>query len=483
MSEHLMNGSEITSVVAEEHFAALPAPWAEGEIGARTRRRIAASRQKVVVIDDDPTGCQTVHDVPMLLEWTADALCEGLTDQSPALFVLSNSRAVDQTTAAQMNREIAENLRDAARLCGASYVVVSRSDSTLRGHYPHETDALSDVLGPYDGVIIAPCFFEGGRYTAQGIHWVRQGDRLLPAAQTESAADPTFGFSHSYLTAWVEEKTGSRVTADAVLVIGIDDIRQGGPARVAELLTGVRNGGPVVIDAVKYGDLDLFVAGLLDAEEAGKRFLYRTAASFVRARAGIVERPLLTRDELLGDRARTPGLVAVGSFVPRSTAQLGELLAMDPDASVELNVRELLRPGGPRHIVARIADQMCQIYDTERTPVVYTSRDLERGSGPAASLHIMNLVSDALVEVVRTAVSQRDFGFVVAKGGITSHELACKALDARRTRVLGQIAAGVPVWRLGAESLCPGMPYVVFPGNVGDAGTLEEVMVRLQSGM
>jgi uncharacterized protein YgbK (DUF1537 family) len=69
--------------------------------------------------------------------------------------------------------------------------------------------------------------------------------------------------------------------------------------------------------------------------------------------------------------------------------------------------------------------------------------------------------------------------FLVAKGGITSSDIATGGLGVRRAHVLGQLIPGVPVWRLGAESRFPGMAYVVFPGNVGDDRALAEGMTRL----
>jgi uncharacterized protein YgbK (DUF1537 family) len=457
----------------------LPAPYPDAGLGEATRRRILAGGCKLIAIDDDPTGCQTVHDVPLLLEWSVEALQAGLRDPAPLLFVLANTRAQDAATAMAINREIAANLRAAAASLGKlPFAVLSRSDSTLRGHFPAETDALSTTLGPYDGVILAPCFFESGRHTLSGVHYVRQGDQLTPAAQTESARDPTFGFAHSYLPDWVEEKSAGRVRAADVLVVSIEDIRRGGPARVSDLLRGVCGGRPIVADAFEYADLDVFVAGLLDAEAAGQRFLYRSAAGFLRVRAGIAERPLLSRRELLGD-GPARGLVVVGSFVPRSTAQLQHLLQSDPAAGVELDVATLLSAADPAAFIAGLLERLDAVYDAGRTPALHTSRSVVVGDGALDSLRIMGRVSDALTRTVAAAVRRRPYDFVIGKGGITSHQVAQVALGARQTRVLGQIAAGVPVWRLGPESALPDRPYVVFPGNVGGPETLTEVVKKL----
>lgn len=467
---------------------ALPPAHADPAFAEALRRRILESRVKVVAVDDDPTGCQTVHDVPLLLEWTVEALAEGLCDAAPALFVLANTRAMTPAAAAEANREIARRLKEASGRTGRRFVVLSRSDSTLRGHFPLEPDVLNEELGPFDGVIIVPCFLEAGRYTIHGVHWVAQGDVLVPAAQTEFARDPAFGFTHSYLPAWVQEKTGGRWSADDVLVLDAVNVRAKGPAYVADVLMQVAGGRPIVVDALEYADLEKVVAGLLEAEAGGKRFLYRTGASFLRVRAGIAPRPLLAREELLDVPAPARGVVAVGSFVPRSTRQLHRLLEWPAAAGVELPTAELLHAGAMEGAVGHVVREACAEYAGGRIPVIYTSRGLQQGETSEESLSIMRCISLALIEVVREMLQQVPADFLVAKGGITSHELAYQALGAHRTRVLGQIAPGVPVWRITHRTegsallrLAPSAPYVVFPGNVGDDETLLEV-VRLLCG-
>ena len=69
--------------------------------------------------------------------------------------------------------------------------------------------------------------------------------------------------------------------------------------------------------------------------------------------------------------------------------------------------------------------------------------------------------------------------FIVAKGGITSSEVGTKGLRVRRARVMGQILPGVPVWQTGPESRFPGLPYVIFPGNVGDENALRNAVEKL----
>jgi uncharacterized protein YgbK (DUF1537 family) len=308
---------------------------------------------------------------------------------------------------------------------------------------------------------------------------VRDGDRFVPAAETEFARDATFGYGARSLPGWVEEKTHHRIKTADVASLTLEEIRRGGPERVAARLRGARHGQPIVVNALDYPDLWTVVLGLLQAEAEGKRFLYRTGASHVRARAGIAARTLLRRDELLGPNAPRParGFVVVGSHVRRTTEQLQRVLLIPATTGIEVAVPQLLRGDDNR---AREIDHVCRQVDdaleTGQTPVVYTSRQVERPDG-MEELVVARVVSDALVAIVRGIEARPDF--VVGKGGITSSDVGTRGLGAERATVLGQVRPGVPVWRLGPESRFPGMPYIVFPGNVGEAETLAEIVTEL----
>ena len=211
-----------------EYLVSLPAelriPGALEEI----RSRVAESGRRVVVLDGDPTGTQTVHGVPVLTTWSVEDLRGALRGPSPTFYVLTNSRSFPEGEAVEINREIASNLALAAEQAGVEVVLTSRGDSTLRGHYPAETDALREALGAdFDGVILCHCYLEAGRITVEDVHWVRQGGTLVPAGETEFARDASFGYSSSGLLAWVEEKTAGRVPASEVASVGFAEIREG----------------------------------------------------------------------------------------------------------------------------------------------------------------------------------------------------------------------------------------------------------------
>ncbi|MBN1314541.1 MAG: hypothetical protein JXA42_03705 [Anaerolineales bacterium] len=454
-----------------------PPEWPQ-DLRPEIHRLVQSSSQKVAVLDDDPTGTQTVHGVNVLTEWSADILQAELESDRPAFYLLTNSRALPAGEAETMNAEIGRLLTTASEACGQPFVVVSRSDSTLRGHFPAEIDALSGALGGcFDGWIVVPFFPEGGRYTLDDIHYVDEGGWLVPVGETAFARDSAFGFHSSNLTRWVEEKTAGRVLAKDVLSVSLDSIRHGGPAQVFRQLSDLTDGRVCVVNAVTSRDLEVFVMGLLEAEAQGKRFLYRTAASFVQVRAGLSARSLVTRDELeLG--GATGGLVAVGSYVPKTTRQVEVLLEQQGIVSAEIRVPDLLDKNRRNQEIDRVVlvteDALQQGCDV----VIYTSRKLVTVDDPQISLSIGSKVSSGLIEILRKVETRPRY--LIAKGGITSSDVATKALNVKRAMVRGQVLPGVPIWELGPESRYPGMPYVVFPGNVGGPGAVAQVVESLR---
>ncbi|HJQ29258.1 MAG TPA: four-carbon acid sugar kinase family protein [Rubrobacter sp.] len=468
------------AVDAVEYLASQPPELRVPDALEKIRHEVSGRR--LAVLDDDPTGTQTVHGVPVLTTWSVEDLRWALEQPSSTFYILTNSRSFPEEEAAGMNREISTNLASAATQTGTGIAVVSRGDSTLRGHYPAETDALEEGLGSdFDGVVLCPCYLEAGRLTVDDIHWVRQGERLVPAGETEFARDASFGYSSSNLAAWVEEKTSGRITAPEVASVGLADIREGGPGRVSEVLLGVGGGRPVVVNAASYADLEVFVLGLLEAEERGKRFLYRTGPSFVRVRGGISEKGPLGAQELYGRRPRQGhGLVLVGSHVEMTTRQLECALALEGVMAIELSVPRLLDARERDAELDRVVSEVNRgLIGAE--VVVYTSREVVAGGTTGFEIGVS--VSDALVGVMRRVDRGLPLAFVVAKGGVTSSDVGTRGLGVRRAEVAGQMLPGIiSVWILPDDSTFPGLPYVIFAGNVGEEDSLARVIEILREG-
>ena len=454
-------------------FGALPPVWPDDLLASN---RAAAAASTLVVLDDDPTGTQTVSNIVVITAWDLPTLQAELAAAPACFYILTNSRSLTADASRALHRELAANLRTASAATQRPIVIASRSDSTLRGYYPLETDTLADVLGPFDATLITPYFEAGGRYTVDDTHYVAEGDRLVPAAETPFARDAAFGYRHSHLPSWVEEKTAGRVPATEVASISLDLIRRGGPVAVAEKLRALPRGSVCVVNAAAPRDMEVVAAATLAAEQSGSRFLYRTAAAFVAARIGQSPHGVLSSTAFTTETTHG-GLVIVGSYVPKTTTQLQALLANNRLTAIELPVTDLLEPTSRASTLAHAIAAMNRAIAAGHDTVVYTSRTLITSTDPVASLDIGRRVSDALITVVQSlTVTPR---YLIAKGGITSSDTATRGLGVRRALVLGQAIPGVPVWQLGAESKYPGLGYVVFPGNVGADTALADLVARL----
>jgi uncharacterized protein YgbK (DUF1537 family) len=468
------------------------------DVGTNLDQVLAGRR--LVVLDDDPTGTQSIADLPVLTSWSVPDLQWALQQPTAGFFVLTNTRSLSEVDAVERNRQIVDALDQAAGLEQVRYVILSRSDSTLRGYYPLETDALARELADrgtaIDGVVICPAYVEPGRVTIDSVHWTRTDDGMIPVSHSEFAKDASFGYLNSDLRDWVEEKTAGRIPRDHVATITLTDIRAGGPDRVHEILAGLHDGQPVVVDTAEDTDQQVVVLALLRAEAGGKNFVYRTGPSFVRARSGQRATVAIDADRLrtIGSgqpldptdtRPASPrGLIAIGSHVGLTTRQLDRLRAGGAIIELELDVPTLLDEAAHASHVSSIAAEAAELLrnnDSGSDIVIRTSRTLIAGTDAADSLAIARRVSSALVGTVREIVSQVRPAFVLAKGGITSSDTATEGLGIRRAWSRGTMLPGiVSLWEPVAGP-ARGIPYIVFAGNVGNDDALAAVVETLRS--
>jgi uncharacterized protein YgbK (DUF1537 family) len=470
-----------------------PFPPAPAVDASDVAAAVEASGRRLVVLDDDPTGTQTVADIPVLTRWGTDDLRWALRQDAPGFFVLTNSRSLASAAALARNTEIVDALVAAAAGEDVDYVVASRSDSTLRGHYRLETDELAATIGaragrPIDGVIVAPAYIEGGRITVDSVHWVRGPGGLSPVGQSEFARDATFGYRSSDLRDYVEEKSKGHWKASDVARITLADLRGGDLDSVTGILSGLTAGRPVVVDAACDEDLRILSLAILEAEAGGRRFLYRVGPSFVRARLGLRARPPLDAADIAAIRARTSpaapeeatrGLVVVGSHVGQTTRALEGLRRLGGLHEIVVDVRQLLLSDDSSEVVGAAADEAVAAL-AESDVVISTSRELVTGADADASLGIARTVSAAVVAVVADVARRYRLGWIVAKGGITSSDVATEGLGIRRAWARGTLLPGIiSLWE-PVVSDAPPVPYVVFAGNVGDDGSLAAVVTTLR---
>jgi len=380
-------------------------------------------------------------------------------------------------------RTICKAVKDAAATTGKDFEIVLRGDSTLRGHFPDEPEAAEEALGEVDIWVLAPFFEQGGRLTIDDVHYVANPDgSLTPAAQTPFARDATFGYTQSNLRQYVQEKTKGQIAAEQVRSITLDDIRNGGASRVAERLLAVERRSVVIVNAVVTADMDVFVQGLLQARSKGKSVIYRTGAAFVSSRLGIRPIPPLSATDLKLDRSKSApgGLIIAGSYVPKTTQQLESLTSgrVSHLHVITLDVGQLLdAANSTQRTVLDAAKKADELIADGKDVLLMTSRKLITGADALSSLQVGTIIAESLVLFLRCLISKPRY--IIAKGGITSSDAATKGLGFKRAKICGQAAPGVPLWRCNEKtSKYPGIPYVVFPGNVGEKDTLRDLVAN-----
>ena len=440
---------------------------------------IAANNKKIVVLDDDPTGVQTVHDITVYTNWDKDSIRQGFEEENNLFYIMTNSRGLTAEQTTKAHHEIAAAVNEVAREMGREYIFVSRSDSTLRGHYPLETRLLRDDYEKHtgkkiDGEILCPFFKEGGRFTIGNVHYVKYGNELVPANETEFAKDKTFGYTASTMPGYIEEKTGGEFRAADAVGITLEEIHDMDYDGIQAKLMAAKDFNKIIVNAVDYADVKVFCVALYRAMKAGKVFMFRTAASIVKVLGGVTDQPLLTREKMVQAETTNGGVIVVGSHTDKTTRQLNCLKTLDGIEFIELDATLVHDEAAFEAEVQRCLDLENRCIAAGKTVCCYTTRALITADtgNREDELRLSVRISDAVQSLVgRLSVTP---GFVIAKGGITSSDVGTKALAVKKASVLGQIKPGIPVWQTGDDSRFPRIPYVIFPGNVGEDETLKE---------
>lgn len=431
------------------------------------------TQTKIIAIDDDPTGSQTVHGCLLLTRWDVATLIDALLDESPLFFILSNTRGMDAARAAEVTREICINLKDALEALKFQHkpinpMIVSRSDSTLRGHYPVETDIIAEELGPFDAHFMVPAFFEAGRFTRDSVHYLVVDGKPVAVDQTEFAKDSVFGFSTAYLPDYVEQKTAGRISAENVERFLLDDVRGDCTQRLRKLSDNVC----CVVDCETQADLNNFADQLQAMAAQGKRFLFRSAASLLTAFAQLPPQPVRAKDMSAYVRAQRPGVVLVGSHVAKTSAQLSYLIEHTDVVPIEVDVQQLDIMDisdlieAMHGLAESIVNQVHTAHAKGSSVVIFTSREELQFSSRAERLAFGEYVSALLMHVVR--LLPESIGFLISKGGITSNDVLSTGLKLTQSRVMGQILTGCSMVCCPSDHpRYPDLPVVIFPGNVG----------------
>ena len=239
----------------------------EAAVDALLLEEIKKNKKKIVVLDDDPTGVQTVHDISVYTNWTKDSVRKGFDEENNLFYIMTNSRGFTAEETTKAHLEIAAVVDKVSKETGKEYIFISRSDSTLRGHYPLETEILAaeyekNTGSIIDGEIMCPFFKEGGRFTIDNVHYVKYGDELIPANETEFARDKTFGYKAANMNDYIEEKTGGKFKADSVIGISLEDIHDVNIDKIEEQLMAVKDFNKIIVNAIDYVDVKVFCVAM-----------------------------------------------------------------------------------------------------------------------------------------------------------------------------------------------------------------------------
>ena len=438
--------------------------------------------KKTVVLDDDPTGVQTVHDIYVYTSWDEDTVTKGFMDENSMFFVLTNSRGFTSDETQKVHEEIGKTLEKVSKGTGKDYILISRSDSTMRGHYPLETKTLKNTIEKmsdkkFDGEIMSPFFMEGGRYTIDNVHYVKEGEELVPASKTEFAKDKTFGYKNSHIGEYIEEKTKGEFKAEDTTYITLKELRSIDITGITHKLLAVKDFNKIVLNAIDYTDVKVFIVAYIRAMLQDKRFMFRSAAAVPKVLGGVTDAALLKKEQLIENNNKNGGIVLIGSHVNKTTLQFEDLKnTVQPMEFIEFNQHLVVKENELEKEVKRVINLAEEKIRSGQNVVVYTRRerfDLDTDD-KNKQLEISIKISDAVTSVIgKLGVKP---SFIIAKGGITSSDVGTKALKVKKALVMGQVKPGIPVWMTGEESRFPQMPYIIFPGNVGEIETLKEIV-------
>ncbi|MCI6151630.1 MAG: hydroxyacid dehydrogenase [Fusobacterium perfoetens] len=450
------------------------------KINQLLKEELKKFNKTIVVLDDDPTGTQTVNGIHVYCDWKKETLVKAFSRNDKMFFILTNSRSFSEEETTLVHKEIMKNILEITK----DVIIYSRGDSTLRGHYPLETEILKDEFErktkeKIEGEILCPIFIEGKRVTINKVHYIIENEKLLPVGESEFSKDKTFPYINSDLSKWCEEKTKGKYLADNITSIELDEIRKIDIESIVNKLKNIKEFNKIIVNGTNYYDLKVFTIALLKVLNLNKNFIMRGAASLVKVLSDCPEKKYLKSKDIINTQVENGGLIVVGSHVNKTSRQLEKLLETDIER-IEFNQHLVFDKNKFEKEIERVKDKAQDYLKVGKDVVIFTKRERVDipGGTKEEQLKIATKISDGLIDIVNK-ISIRP-NFVIAKGGITSSDTATKGLKVKEALVLGQVTAGIPVWLTGNESKYPQMPYIIFPGNVGEDITLKNLYLMLK---
>lgn len=434
---------------------------------------VRSEARSLVVLDDDPTGTQAVSDVPVLLRWAGDAVERALNAHPPAVYLITNTRAL----AAREAEAVTADAATAGLRADPMAELVVRGDSTLRGHVLEEYRAVRTVRTHRRPpvLLLVPALPAAGRVTRDGVHCIMRGGRAVPLHLTEYADDGAFAYDSSRLLEWASARSGGFFAAERGTEVPGTTIRDPGGANAVTqaILRAWNAGGPAACapDAETLGDLRKIAKGLREAQQAGAEVIVRCAPAF----AGILSGKLATG--FVSPPSGAGGtLLICGSYVPDTRRQLAHLSAQRGLTPIELDPLDLLgSPPTMTSAVKRAAVRSSLDMREHGVAVVATAAERpDIARNPAVGMRVARALASVVTGVYPPPA------VLISKGGITSAITLEYGVGATAARVVGPLLPGVALWDV--DSTQRKLSYIVVPGNVGGDGLLTDLINLLMGG-
>jgi len=447
---------------------------------------------KIIIIDDDPTGSQTVNGCNLILKWDYETLLKGLKASSNLLFILANTRSLNEKDLKIRLKEICSSLNEIMNnslFAEEEFVLVSRGDSTLRGHNFIEPFIINELLGPFDATFYIPAFIEGKRTTINGNHFVDS----IPIHKTIFSKDKIFGFNTSNIKQLICEQSNHQLNFNHIENIFIQDfelLESNKKNKLHMYIENLKDNKKVIVDIIDYSQLDK-LSKIVKSLLKKKRFLFRSAASFISSLSNI---KYTQKDHIYFSQLRRKnnndqimkGLIVVGSYVELTTLQLTKVLEISLCEPIEIDVLKL-------YALFKIEDNFDQlnsfkqlilnsvreILGQDYIPVLFTSRDIVSPIDNNDLIRFQYFLSSFLAKIV--SAIKYEIGYLISKGGITTHTILSKGLEADSVYLEGQILPGISLVTFNLLEQKGKLPIVTFPGNIGNNMSLVKTLEILEN--
>ncbi len=447
---------------------------------------------KIIIIDDDPTGSQTVSDCNLILRWDYETILKGLKGSSNLLFILANTRSLAEKDVKIRLKEICsslEKIMNNVLFAEEKFIVISRGDSTLRGHNFIEPFIINQLLGPFDATFYIPAFIEGNRTTINGNHFVDN----IPIHKTIFSKDKIFGFKTSNIKELIYQQSNRQINnnhIENIFIKDFDELDQNQPNYIQTYMENLKNNKKVIVDIIDYSQLDKF-SRIVKTLIKKKKFLFRSAASFISSLSNIKQ---TQKDKTYFSQLRRKnssnqimkGLVVIGSYVKLTTLQLNAVLGISLCKPIEINVYKLYdcfkhkdNLNQINHLKEKILFSIRSYLSQDDIPVLFTSREIISPRDKNDLIQFQYFLSVFIANIVSAV--KNELGYLISKGGITTNTILSEGLHADSVYLEGQILPGVSLVTFNLLKQKGKLPIVTFPGNIGNRMSLVKTLEILEN--